>query len=118
MSEICQASLIVPETHLDIVPLTLRIIICYDYFFALFFLTPGSESESVVPRVPPALTQSPRLEVAVLGYLFLHTGPLNTDCDHLDGSLLAPVIDPAHLYVGQGAGLTDHTQEPPEAADH
>ena len=46
-------------------------IIFHDYFSALFFVTSGSESESVVGRVPPALAQPPGLEVTVLGYYLL-----------------------------------------------
>ena len=84
--------------------------------------SPGPEPEAIVPRVSAALAQVPGLQLALLHSLL---GPLLASCADTGNSsdrYISPATSwsrqphPAHLYVGQSAGLAHHTQEPPHSA--
>ena len=66
---------------------------------------PSPEPEAIVPRVSAALAQVPRLQQALLHRLLPPLLASWTRQPH-----------PAHLYVGQSAGLAHHAQEPSHSA--
>ena len=84
--------------------------------------SPSPEPEAIVPRVSAGLAQVPGLQLALLHSLLGPQLASWADTGNSSDRYISPATSwsrqphPAHLYVGQSAGLAHHTQEPSHSA--